>query len=146
MRRLGELEAEIMDRLWAWQRPATVREIVDDINRGRRVAYTTVMTVADILHRKGWLRREKVGRAWSYEPVRSREEYTAGLMRDALGDSQDRPAALLRFVEVISDEDMDALDAALRTARGDQDPRPGEGGPDPRAGGLGPRAHGGSGV
>ena len=118
VRRLGELEAEIMDRLWAWQRPATVREIVDDINRGRRVAYTTVMTVADILHRKGWLRREKAGRAWLYEPVRSREEYTAGLMRDALGDSQDRPAALLRFVEVISDEDMAALDAALRAARG----------------------------
>ncbi|KQX59678.1 MULTISPECIES: BlaI/MecI/CopY family transcriptional regulator [unclassified Streptomyces] len=130
MRRLGELEAEIMDRLWAWQRPATVREIVDDINRERRVAYTTVMTVADILHRKGWLRREKAGRAWLYEPVRSREEYTAGLMRDALGDSQDRPAALLRFVEVISDEDMDALDAALRAARGDQHlhPHPGDGG------------------
>lgn len=127
VRRLGELEAEIMDRLWAWQRPATVREIVDDINRGRRVAYTTVMTVADILHRKGWLRREKAGRAWLYEPVRSREEYTAGLMRDALGDSQDRPAALLRFVEVISDEDMDALDAALRAARGDQDPHLGGG-------------------
>ncbi|MFC9593189.1 BlaI/MecI/CopY family transcriptional regulator [Streptomyces sp. NPDC056944] len=127
MRRLGELEAEIMDRLWAWERPATVREIVDDINRGRRVAYTTVMTVADILHRKGWLRREKSGRAWLYEPVRGREEYTAGLMRDALGDSQDRPAALLRFVEVISDEDMAALDAALRAARGDQGTPPGEG-------------------
>ena len=49
-------------------------------------------------------------------------------MRDALGDSQDRPAALLRFVEVISDEDMDALDAALRAARGDQDPHPDGGG------------------
>ncbi len=129
MRRLGELEAEIMDRLWDWQRPATVREIVDDINRGRRVAYTTVMTVADILHRKGWLRREKSGRAWLYETVRTREEYTAGLMRDALGDSQDRPAALLRFVEAISDEDMAALDAALRAARGDQDPSAGERGP-----------------
>ncbi|MFB9557716.1 BlaI/MecI/CopY family transcriptional regulator [Streptomyces roseoviridis] len=127
MRRLGELEAEIMDRLWAWQRPATVREIVDDINLGRRVAYTTVMTVADILHRKGWLRREKSGRAWLYEPVRSREEYTAGLMQDALGDSQDRPAALLRFVETISDEDMAALDAALRTARRAQGPD--DGGP-----------------
>ncbi|MEU3400344.1 BlaI/MecI/CopY family transcriptional regulator [Streptomyces filamentosus] len=122
MRRLGELEAEIMDRLWAWQRPATVRELVDDINRDRRVAYTTVMTVADILHRKGWLRREKAGRAWLYEPVRSREEYTAGLMRDALGDSRDRPAALLRFVEAISDEDVAALDAALRAARGEPGP------------------------
>ncbi len=148
VRRLGELEAEIMDRLWAWQRPATVREIVDDINRGRRVAYTTVMTVADILHRKDWLRREKAGRAWLYEPVRSREEYTAGLMRDALGDSQDRPAALLRFVEVISDEDMAALDAALRAARGDQeppqDPHPGATYRDQNAGATYPEPHPGA--
>ncbi|MFI5830979.1 BlaI/MecI/CopY family transcriptional regulator [Streptomyces sp. NPDC051578] len=117
MRRLGDLEAEIMDRLWLWQRPASVREVVDDINLGRRVAYTTVMTVADILHRKGWLRREKSGRAWIYEAVRSREEYTAALMQDALGDSQDRKATLLRFVERMSHEDVEALDAALRAAR-----------------------------
>jgi predicted transcriptional regulator len=38
MRRLGDLEAEIMDRLWTWDRPATVREVVDDINRTRPVA------------------------------------------------------------------------------------------------------------
>ncbi|MEV6683747.1 BlaI/MecI/CopY family transcriptional regulator [Streptomyces sp. NPDC051130] len=117
MRRLGDLEAEIMDRLWLWQRPASVREVVDDINLGRRVAYTTVMTVADILYRKGWLRREKSGRAWIYEAVRSREEYTAALMQDALGDSQDRKATLLRFVERMSHEDVEALDAALRAAR-----------------------------
>ncbi|MFC5719488.1 BlaI/MecI/CopY family transcriptional regulator [Streptomyces gamaensis] len=115
MRRLGELESEIMDRLWEWGRPATVRAVVDDINRTRPVAYTTVMTVADILYRKGWLRREKSGRAWLYEPVRSREEYTAGLMQDALGNTQDRRAALLRFVEHMSREDIEALDAALRS-------------------------------
>ncbi|MFI5620282.1 BlaI/MecI/CopY family transcriptional regulator [Streptomyces sp. NPDC051567] len=120
MRRLGELEAEIMDRVWLWERPATVREIVDDINRGRQVAYTTVMTVADILHRKGWLRREKSGRAWLYEAVRSREEYTAALMQDALGDSQDREATLLRFVEHMSHEDVETLDAVLRAARRDR--------------------------
>ncbi|MFF2806284.1 BlaI/MecI/CopY family transcriptional regulator [Streptomyces sp. NPDC058000] len=114
MRRLGDLEAEIMDRLWRWQRPTTVREVVDDINRTRTVAYTTVMTVADILHRKGWLRRHKVGRAWAYEPVRGREDYTAGLMQDALGRSEDRQAALMRFVEHMSQEDFAALDAALR--------------------------------
>ncbi|ATZ23683.1 BlaI/MecI/CopY family transcriptional regulator [Streptomyces lavendulae] len=117
VRRLGELEAEIMDRVWLWERPVSVREVVDDINRRRKVAYTTVMTVADILYRKGWLSREKSGRAWMYEAVRSREEYTAALMQDALGDSQDRRAALLRFVEVMSHEDVEALDEALRAAR-----------------------------
>ncbi|MEU3408688.1 BlaI/MecI/CopY family transcriptional regulator [Streptomyces sp. NPDC006670] len=120
VRRLGELEAEIMDRVWQWERPASVREIVDDINRGRTVAYTTVMTVADILHRKGWLSREKSGRAWMYQAVRSREEYTAALMQDALGDSQDRRATLLRFVERMSHEDVEALDEALRAARSER--------------------------
>ncbi|UYQ60593.1 BlaI/MecI/CopY family transcriptional regulator [Streptomyces peucetius] len=114
MRRLGELEAEIMDRLWRWQTPSTVRRIVDDLNRSRPIAYTTVMTVADILHTKGWLRREKVGRAWVYEARQSREQYTAGLMQAALGDTENRQGALLHFVEHMSTEDVQALDAALR--------------------------------
>ncbi|MEU8825479.1 BlaI/MecI/CopY family transcriptional regulator [Streptomyces sp. NPDC048636] len=114
MRRLGELEAEIMDRLWAWRRPTTVREIVDDINEHRPVAYTTVMTVAGILYNKGWLLRAKEGRAWVYSPVRSREEYTAALMEDALGTSDDRTAALAHFVRQMGPEEVNALRKALR--------------------------------
>jgi predicted transcriptional regulator len=117
MRRLGELEAEIMDRLWKWRRPATVREIVDDINRTRPVAYTTVMTVANILHGKGWLLREqKEGRAWLYEPVRTREQYSAALMEDALEASEDRPVALAHFVGQMSPAELAALRKALREA------------------------------
>ncbi|CAM5582363.1 Transcriptional regulator OS=Streptomyces microflavus OX=1919 GN=Smic_09020 PE=3 SV=1 [Streptomyces microflavus] len=115
MRRLGELEAEIMDCLWRWNRPATVREVVDDINERRPVAYTTVMTVATILFNKGWLLRGKQGRAWLYTPVRSREAYSAALMEDALGASEDRPVALAHFVERMSEEEVAALRKALRT-------------------------------
>ncbi|WP_432149937.1 BlaI/MecI/CopY family transcriptional regulator [Streptomyces sp. bgisy029] len=119
MRRLGELEAEIMDRLWSWDRPATVREVVDDINLRRPAAYTTVMTVATILYNKGWLTRRKQGQAWLYTPVRSREAYAAALMEDALGASRDRSAALVHFVERMTDEEVDALRKALRaTGRG----------------------------
>ncbi|MFJ9029465.1 BlaI/MecI/CopY family transcriptional regulator [Streptomyces sp. NPDC102274] len=118
MRPLGELEAEIMDRLWRWGQPTTVRRIVEDINETRPVAYTTVMTVADILHTKGWLRREKINRAWVYEARQSREEYTAKLMRDALGSTENRKGALLQFVEHMSSEDVQALDAALRAVVG----------------------------
>jgi predicted transcriptional regulator len=57
MRRFGELEAVIMDRLWELGRPALVREIVDDLLEDRALAYTPVMTVMDNLYRKGWLRR-----------------------------------------------------------------------------------------
>lgn len=119
MRRLGDLEAEIMDRLWTWNRPATVREVVDDINKKRPVAYTTVMTVTNILYNKGWLLRGKQehGRAWLYSPVRSREAYAAALMEDGLGESKDRSAALVHFVENMSEDEVAVLRRALRNVR-----------------------------
>ena len=88
MRQLGELEAVIMDRLWERASPALVREIVDELHPGRPLAYTTVMTVMENLHRKGWLRRERDGRAWRYEPTGSRSGYTAALMKQALDQAR----------------------------------------------------------
>jgi len=118
MRRFGALEAAIMDRLWERGRPALVREILDDLRGDRALAYTTVMTVMENLHRKGWLRRERDGRAWRYEPTGSRSGYTAALMKDALDSSADRRRALAHFALQMSPHDAavlrDALDQALR--------------------------------
>jgi predicted transcriptional regulator len=122
MRGFGELEAVIMDVVWRWGRPATVREVVEHLRSGRQIAYTTVMTVMDNLHRKGWLAREREGRAYRYEPVASREEYTAGLMREALGGSEDRTAALAHFVAQMDPAESAALRAAL--ARLEQEATP----------------------
>ncbi|MET9872486.1 BlaI/MecI/CopY family transcriptional regulator, partial [Streptomyces sp. NPDC006386] len=57
----------------------------------------------------------KQGRAWLYSPVRSREAYAAALMEDGLGESNDRPAALVHFVENMSEEEVAALRQALQT-------------------------------
>jgi len=138
MRQLGELEAVIMDRLWGWGRPALVRELVDDLHDDRPLAYTTVMTVMENLHRKGWLRRERDGRAWRYEPTGSRSGYTAALMSDALGTSADRRTALAHFVLQMSPHDAALLQQALDQGR----PRPDAGGPAPEAGGPAPGAGG----
>jgi len=117
MRQLGELEAVIMDRLWQWGRPVLVREVVEDLRPSRPLAYTTVMTVMENLHRKGWLRRERDGRAWRYEPTGSRSGYTAALMSDALGTSADRRTALAHFVLQMSPHDVALLQQALEQAR-----------------------------
>jgi predicted transcriptional regulator len=117
MRQLGELEAVIMDRLWEWGRPALVREVVDALHDERPLAYTTVMTVMENLHRKGWLRRERDGRAWRYVPTGSRSGYTAALMNEALGTSQDRRTALAHFVLQMSPHDATLLQQALDQAR-----------------------------
>jgi predicted transcriptional regulator len=132
MRRFGELEAVIMDRLWDWGRPALVREVVDDLRASRPVAYTTVMTVMENLYRKGWLRRERDGRAWRYEPTGSRSAYTAALMSDALGTSTDRRTALTHFVLQMSPHDAALLQQALDQVRArppEDDTAEGDGGP-----------------
>jgi predicted transcriptional regulator len=116
MRQFGELEAVIMDRLWAWGRPALVREVLDDLRKDRLFAYTTVMTVMENLHRKGLLRRHRDGRAWRYEPTGSRSGYTAALMSDALDTSTDRRTALAHFVLQMSPHDAALLQQALDQA------------------------------
>jgi predicted transcriptional regulator len=125
MRQLGDLEAVIMDRLWEWGRPALVREMVDALHEDRPLAYTTVMTVMENLYRKGWLRRERDGRAWRYEPTGSRSGYTAALMNEALGTSADRRTALAHFALQMSPHDAvllrEALDQAVREAEAGDD-------------------------
>lgn len=113
MRQLGELEAAVMDRLWAWEGPATVREVLDDLAAERKLAYTTVMTVMDNLHRKGILTREVDGRAYRYRPARSRAEYGAELIATVLADSDDRTVPLLRFVERLTPAELRRLRQAL---------------------------------
>lgn len=114
MRGFGDLEAVVMDRLWAWGRPATVREIYEEMLGQRRIAYTTVMTVMSQLHLKGWLTRTQEGRAYLYEPVATREQYSADLMREALDASQDAGATLVHFLDSMSEAESDALRQALR--------------------------------
>ncbi len=113
MRQLGDLEAAVMDRLWLWRRPTTVREVLEDLAPERKLAYTTIMTVMDNLHRKGLLTREQVGRAYRYSTVRSRSEHTADLIASVLAKSDDRTAPLLRFVERLNPDEVARLRASL---------------------------------
>ena len=117
-RALGELETEVMRRLWRRATPTTVRELVDELQQDREIAYTTVMTVLDNLHRKGWLRRQLIGRAYSYEPVRSGEEYSAELMRGALDASPDHVAAFAHFLRELPADHVQALEDAYRQLTG----------------------------
>lgn len=114
MPKLGQLEGAVMDQLWSYGHAAVVREVLEDLQRERRIAYTTVMTVMDNLHRKGMLTREMIGRAYVYSPSRSREEHTAELMGEVLAGSQDRAGTLLYFVQGMPAEEVQRLRDALQ--------------------------------
>ena len=117
MRRFGELEAVIMQHLWDRDEPATVRDLVHELRETRDIAYTTVMTVMDNLHRKGWLHRVQQGRAYLYNPVAGREQYVAMVMREALNGSDDPELALQHFVGTITPAEAAALRQALKRSR-----------------------------
>jgi predicted transcriptional regulator len=114
MRGFGDLEAVVMHRVWASDKPVTVRELFDELRHERVIAYTTVMSTMDNLHRKGWLARAKEGKAYRYAPTASREEYSARLMHDALAGGGDTAAVLTHFVAQIGDDESRALREAVR--------------------------------
>jgi predicted transcriptional regulator len=113
-RGFGELEAVIMDRLWNREEPTKVREIYDDLVGERDIAYTTVMSTMDNLHTKGWLERERDGKAYRYWATLSREQHSAQLMREALEGGGRPDLVLQHFVEQIDAEESAGLRTALQ--------------------------------
>lgn len=79
---LGDLEADIMEVVWA--RPigagTTVRDVFEVLYSRRRIAYTTVMNTMTRLAKKHLLRAEKVDHAYVYHPTCSREAFVSGFV------------------------------------------------------------------
>ena len=113
MREFGELESAIMDVVWDSDRAYLVREVRERLSYNRPLAYTTVMTVMNILYGKGVLCREKHGRAWRYWPAESREEHDARLMAEVLRSGGNERITMMRFVERVSDEERESLRHAV---------------------------------
>lgn len=116
MQKFGPLEAAIMDRVWSSGRPMTGREVLAGLDRDPEPAYTTVTTVMDILCRKNFLSRRRVGRSYQYMAAASREAYSAEVMSEVLDTSKDQQATLLHFVGQLGPEEAAALRAAVEQA------------------------------
>lgn len=108
---LGDLERAAMQVAWECG-PVTGRQVAERL-ADRGLAYTTWLTVLTRLERKGLLRRDRHGRAHTYTAVASREDHIAVLMRQALGQTQDREAALQHFARSVSPAEAQALRRAL---------------------------------
>jgi predicted transcriptional regulator len=111
----GPLEARVLDALWALGRPATVRDLQPQF---ARMAYTTLMTTLDRLHRKGVLDREKQGRAFAYRHRWSRADLVSQVAAQALGaliapDPALQPLVSF-FVEAVTRRDTEVLDELER--------------------------------
>jgi len=117
---LGKLEAEVMQILWR-QPDQTVTEVEEKLRRRREIAHTTVLTTLDRLHRKGYLTREKSGKAFVYAPRYTREEFERGLAQEVLGALLGGlgDPVLSTFVELVGADEakLERLEELIRRKR-----------------------------
>lgn len=71
------------------------------------------MSTMDSLHRKGWLERERQGKAFAYWPTLTREQYSARLMRDALDAGGNSGLVLTHLLEKMSEQESACLREAM---------------------------------
>lgn len=100
----GELEAQIMDAVWRLEEP-TVGDVCDYLGEDHN--YKTVMTVMNRLVDKQILSRRRVGRAYSYAPCDSRDDFLARVSRNVVeGLLQDfGDLAIAQFVSAVDQID-----------------------------------------
>ena len=111
-RTLTEQELEIMKVVWERQ-TATVRDVYEAMRERKGVAYTTVMTMMNILESKGHLVKRPEGRAYVYEPSQAQTQVISGMVQefvDRVFDGAARPLVLSLLQErKLSREDLEEI-------------------------------------
>ncbi len=117
---LGELQTAVMEVLWR-EPHLTVTDVEEKLQKTREIAHTTVSTTLDRMHGKGFLLREKEGKAFVYAPRYSKEEFERGVAQEVLSAllSQFSEPALSAFVELLGEDDekLDQLEDLIRRKR-----------------------------
>ena len=83
---LGKLEKDVMERIWANNEPVTVRILYENINKERKIAYTTVMTIVGRLAEKGLLKKRLLGQAYLYKAVYTKDKFLSKTIRQTIKD------------------------------------------------------------
>ena len=102
---LTDAEAEVMAVLWRLRR-ASVGEVVTAVTKARPVTYSTVQTILRILETKGYVRHEKIARAFVYVPLIDERQARRRALRHLVRRLFDGSPSLL-VLNVLEDEEID---------------------------------------
>lgn len=105
---LTEQELEIMKIVWNLE-TATVREVYETMLRRRKIAYTTVMTMMNVLEEKGYLKKRAEDKAYRYRPARPRAKVIQEMVRDFVNRVFNGSAQPL-LVELVKDRRLSQKD------------------------------------
>jgi BlaI family transcriptional regulator, penicillinase repressor len=120
--RLTPLELEIMQVLWETG-AANVQTVQQRLKR--ELAYTTVQTMLNILHRKGKVKRALKDRAYFYKPSVSRRQVVRQTVNDLVehlfGGSVENLVMSLVETKHLTAEKMTRLNELLKEAEEESD-------------------------
>lgn len=116
-----ERELEALKVLWE-QGEATVREVCDAMNTaGEDLAYTTVLSLLQVMEQKGLVDHRRQGKAYIYLPTVEREktlgDLAAGFLERVFDGSLDEYLVHALGARKVSRKELDQLEEMLAQAR-----------------------------
>jgi len=118
---LGERELEVLKIIWE-REPCPVQEVVEIMSRRRGSARTTILTLIQRLHAKGYLKRKKRFGLYHYATTRQRHTVMAGAVRRFVNTVLDgSPAPFLAYLcnsGQLTEEQLDTLREIAATLDG----------------------------
>src|ERR1700730_12676278 len=117
---LTEQELEIMKVIWRLEK-ATVRQVYENMLERRRIAYTTVMTMMNIMEQKGYLKKQQQDRAYVYQPSKPQKQVIRSMVREFV-DRVFNGSAEPLLVHLVADRrltenDLEEIRRTIKAAR-----------------------------
>src|SRR5262245_29282146 len=117
---LTEQELEIMKIIWRLK-TATVRDVYEALLERRKVAYTTVMTMMNVLEKKNYLKKRIADRAYVYQVTRSQDQVIKGMVKEFINRVFDGAAEplLMRLVKDrhLSGKEFEKISQMIRESK-----------------------------
>ncbi|MFA6242850.1 MAG: BlaI/MecI/CopY family transcriptional regulator [Candidatus Hydrogenedentales bacterium] len=85
LNRPSELELQVLALLWE-EGPLTAREVSTLLPDGKARAYTTVLTVLQVMEKKGLVSHKQEGRANRYAPVATKRTVLGPMLRQLVAN------------------------------------------------------------
>jgi predicted transcriptional regulator len=115
-----EQELEIMKIIWRLK-TATVRDVYEAILDRRKIAYTTVMTMMNVLEKKKYLKKRLADRAYVYQVTRSQDQVIGGMVKEFINRVFDGAAEplLMRLVKDrhLSGKEFEKISQMIRESK-----------------------------
>ena len=112
-------ELELMKVIWRLG-PVTVRQVYEDLLEQRKIAYTTVMTMMNILESKGFLKKRSGDKAFVYAPSKPEKQVIRAMVREFV-DRVFNGAVEPLMVHLVEDDkltpaELDEIRESIRTS------------------------------